>query len=66
MYFLIFIDDFTRKTWEYFLHEKSDALTKFKEFKARTKKETCAHILCLRTNCGREFLSCEFNNICHT
>ena len=30
-YFLLFIDDFSRKTWVYFLKEKSDAFDVFKK-----------------------------------
>ena len=29
-YFLIFIDDFLRKVWVYFMKEKSEVFTKFK------------------------------------
>ena len=37
-YTLIFVDDFTRKTWVYFLREKSEAFGKFKEFKVYVEK----------------------------
>lgn len=33
VYFLAFIDTYSRFTWLYFLHKKSDALSEFKEFK---------------------------------
>jgi hypothetical protein len=33
-YLLTFIDDFTRKTWLYFLSDKSQTLNAFKTFKA--------------------------------
>jgi hypothetical protein len=32
-YFLTFIDDFSRKTWVYFLKRKSEVLNCFKDFK---------------------------------
>lgn len=32
-YFILFIDDFTRMAWVYFLKEKSEAFNKFKAFK---------------------------------
>nr|KYP59803.1 Retrovirus-related Pol polyprotein from transposon TNT 1-94 [Cajanus cajan] len=38
-YILSFIDDFTRKTWVYFLHEKSEAFVTFKKFKTCVEKE---------------------------
>jgi hypothetical protein len=37
-YFLTFIDDFSRKIWIYFLKNKSDTFSKFKEFKVEEKK----------------------------
>ena len=36
-YFITFTDDFSRKTWVYFLQEKSEALSSFKSFKARVE-----------------------------
>jgi len=65
-YFLSFIDDFTQKTSMYFLHEKLEALVVFKKFKAYVEKEAEAYIICLRTDRGREFLSKEFEEFCHT
>ena len=40
LYYVIFIDDFSRKTWIYFLKckEYEEILNRFKEFKALTKK----------------------------
>ena len=39
-YFLTFIDDFSRKTWVYFLKEKSEVFGVFKKFKVMIKDET--------------------------
>ena len=63
-YFLSFIDDFSRKTWIYFLHEKSEAFTMFRCYKACVEKETGAYIKCLRTDRGGEFTSNEFGEFC--
>jgi hypothetical protein len=42
-YFITFTDDFTRKTWTYFLQEKSAAFDIFKKFKSLVEKESsCA------------------------
>jgi hypothetical protein len=49
-YFLSFIDDFSHKTWIYFLHEKSEVFTMFRSYKACVEKETYAYLKCLRTN----------------
>jgi len=59
-----FIDDFTRKTWIYLLHEKSEALAMFRNFKVCVEKESGAYIVWLRTNRGGEFTSNEFENFC--
>jgi hypothetical protein len=37
-YYVIFIDDFSRKTWIYFLKSKNETFNKFKEFKALVEK----------------------------
>nr|DAD19628.1 TPA_asm: hypothetical protein HUJ06_021091 [Nelumbo nucifera] len=63
-YVLCFIDDFSRKTWVYFLVEKSEALNSFKCFKKLVEKETGMYIKCLRTDRGGEFNSEEFNEFC--
>ena len=34
VYYVSFIDDFSRNTWIYFLRNKSEAFDRFKEFKA--------------------------------
>ena len=38
-YFLLFIDDFSRKMWAYFLKQKSEAFGAFKKFKAFIEKQ---------------------------
>jgi transposase InsO family protein len=63
-YFITFTDDFTRKTWIYFLKEKSSALATFKLFKALVENEAGCKIQCLRSDRGGEFTSNEFNVFC--
>jgi transposase InsO family protein len=63
-YILSFIDDFTRKTWIYFLHEKSEAFAMFRNFKACVEKESGEYITSLRTNKGGEFTSNGFEEFC--
>lgn len=63
-YILSFIDDFTRKIWVYFLHEKSEAFAVFKTYKAGVEKEIGELIMCLRTDRGGEFNSSEFSEFC--
>ena len=61
---ITFIDDFSRKTWVYFLLEKSDAFITFKNYKSHVEKETGSSIRCLRTDRGGEFTSHEFRDFC--
>jgi len=63
-YFISFIDDFSRKVLIYFLAEKSEAFTTFKNYKSLVEKESGALICCVRTYRGGEFTSNEFNEFC--
>ena len=63
-YLITFIDDFSRKTWVYFLMEKSEAFAIFMSFKIHVEKETNSFVRMLRTERGREFTSQEFINFC--
>lgn len=64
-YLIIFINDYSRKTWVYFLIKKSKAFTTFKTYKAIVEKETRAFIRSLRTDRGGEFTSQKFTNFCN-
>ena len=63
-YLIIFIDDYSRKTWVSFLQEKSEAFSAFKSFKARVEKETGRSIKILRTDRGGEYCSNEVEHFC--
>ncbi|KAJ3686893.1 hypothetical protein LUZ61_016057 [Rhynchospora tenuis] len=63
-YFITFIDDYTRKTWVYFLKEKSEALEVFKKFKTMVEKRTGHYIKALRSDRGGEYVSTAFTNFC--
>jgi len=63
-YFITFTDDFSRKTWIYFLQEKSEALSSFKSFNARVETESKKTIKSLRTDRGGEYCSDEFSTFC--
>ena len=63
-YLITFIDDFSRKTWVYFLMEKSEAFVVFMSFKIHVEKETNSFVRMLRTDRGGEFTSQEFINFC--
>nr|GEW75748.1 retrovirus-related Pol polyprotein from transposon TNT 1-94 [Tanacetum cinerariifolium] len=61
---MLFIDDYSRKTWVYFLKEKSQAFEAFKTFKAMVEKEKGLKIKPMRSDRGGEFLSKEFKFFC--
>jgi Reverse transcriptase (RNA-dependent DNA polymerase)/gag-polypeptide of LTR copia-type/Integrase core domain/GAG-pre-integrase domain/Domain of unknown function (DUF4219)/Zinc knuckle len=63
-YFLLFTDDFSRMSWIFFLHHKSETFQNFKKFKAVVEKQSGKNIKTLRTDRGGEFLSKEFINFC--
>jgi hypothetical protein len=64
VYYVLFIDDFSRNTWIYFLRKKSEVLNKFKELKALVENQTEKKIKVLRTDNGREFCGNEFEELC--
>ena len=56
-YILTVIDDFTRKTWVYFLKNKSEVFERFCNFKALVENQSGLHIKVLRTDRGGEYIS---------
>src|SRR4051812_28897480 len=63
-YFILFIDDFTRMTWVYFMRQKSEAFVIFKKFKALVEKQSGRFIKMLRSDRGKEYTSNEFHKFC--
>jgi transposase InsO family protein len=61
LYFLFSINDYNRKTWVYFLKEKSNVFSCFKKFKALVQKESDYSIKSLRMDMDNEFCSNDFN-----
>jgi len=55
VYFLSFIDEFSRNTWIYFLKNKSEVFDMFKEFKVLVENQTKKKIKVLRTDNAGEF-----------
>jgi transposase InsO family protein len=64
VYYVSFIDDFSRNTWIYFLRKKSKVFDKFKELKALVENQTEKKIKVLRTDNGGEFYGNEFEEFC--
>ena len=64
MYYVSFIDDFSRKTFIYFLRKKSEVFNRFKEFKALVENQTEKKIKVLRTDNSGEFCGNDFEEFC--
>ncbi|KAE8688597.1 hypothetical protein F3Y22_tig00110963pilonHSYRG00163 [Hibiscus syriacus] len=60
-YMVTFIDDFSRYVWVFFMKEKSDTFSKFKEFRDSAEGEVGKKICCLRIDNGGEYRSNEFS-----
>ena len=63
-YYVTFIDDYSRKTWIYFLKNKSEVFRKFKEFKALIENLSKKRMKTLRIDNGGEYTSKEFEEFC--
>ena len=57
---VMFIDDFSRYVWVFFMKEKYETLSKFMEFRMKVENEVGRKIKCLCTDNGVEYTSGEF------
>ena len=57
VYYVSFIDDFSCKTWIYFLKGKNEVFSKFKEFNALVENHTERKIKTLQSDNGIELTS---------
>jgi len=64
VYHVSFIDDYSRKTWVYFLKSKDEVFGKFKEFKALIENLSKRKIKTLKSDNGGEYTSKYFVNVC--
>jgi transposase InsO family protein len=64
LYYVIFIDDYSKKTWLYLLKTKEQVFCKFQEFKEEIENLTNKKIKTLRKNNGGEYTSKEFVSFC--
>jgi len=60
MYYVIFLDDFSRKFWILFMQKKDHMFAKFFEFKALVDKYTGREVKYLRSDNDAEYVSNEF------
>ena len=63
-HYVIYVDDFSRKCWIYFMQKKYQTFSKFFEFKALVEKYTRKHVKALRSDNGGEYISNEFKKFC--
>jgi transposase InsO family protein len=64
VYYVSFIDDYSCKTWIYFLKGKNEVFNKFKEFKALVENLFEKKIKVFKLDNGEEFTSDEFKTLC--
>ena len=55
VYYVPSIDDFSRKTWIYFMKNKDEVFSKFKEFKSLIENHIESKINTFRSDNGGEF-----------
>ncbi|KAK4401282.1 Retrovirus-related Pol polyprotein from transposon TNT 1-94 [Sesamum angolense] len=63
-YFILFIDDYSRMTWVYFMRKKSEVFKVFKKFKNLVEKQSGRSIKVLRSDRGKEYNNSEFDKFC--
>ncbi len=61
---MIFDNDFSRKTWIFFLKKKGEMFDTFRDFKALIENQTGKLIKAFRFDNGGEFAFNDFNDLC--
>jgi hypothetical protein len=64
LYYVVFIDDFSWKSWIFFMKTKGQVFSRFQEFKALVENHTGKKIRVLRLNNGGEYTSKDFMDFC--
>ena len=59
---MTFIDDYSRYSYVYLMHKKSETFGKFKEFMAEAEKQLGKSLKTLRSDRGGEYLDTEFKD----
>jgi len=63
-YYVLFIDDYSRKTWIYFMKTKDEVFKRFQEFKDLVENHSGKKVKVLRSDNGGEYTSKEFVDFC--
>ncbi|GBP48459.1 Retrovirus-related Pol polyprotein from transposon TNT 1-94 [Eumeta japonica] len=61
-YFLTFLDDYSKKVFVYILNNKTEVLSKFKEFKTEVENQSECKLKCIRTDNGLEYVNKPFSD----
>lgn len=64
LYFISFVDEYSRKMWIYLIKHKSKRFDVLQKFKAMSGRHSGTMIKSLRTDGGREYTSRELENLC--
>jgi transposase InsO family protein len=64
LYFVLFIDDFTRMCWIFFLKFKHEVAGVFVKFKNMVETQSGCKIQFVRSDNGKEYTSAQFNLFC--
>jgi hypothetical protein len=64
LYYVVFIDDFSRKSWIFFMKTKGQVFSRFQEFKSLVENQTGKKIRVMRSDNGGEYTSKEFMDFC--
>ncbi|KAL0405911.1 UNVERIFIED_CONTAM: Retrovirus-related Pol polyprotein from transposon RE2 [Sesamum latifolium] len=63
-YLILFINDYWRVTWVYFMRENSEVFKIFKKFKNIVENQSGQRIKVLRSDRGKEYNNSEFDKSC--
>jgi hypothetical protein len=64
LYYVTFTDDYSTRTWIFFMKTKDEVFNRFREFKALVENQTRKKIKVLRSYNGDEYISYDFRDLC--
>ena len=60
IYFINFIDDYSRRAWVYFMKHKFEMFNVFRQWKAEVKNQIGRKLKCIRSDNGTEYKESTF------